>query len=92
MQRSANNHAGIILTIAPDRLWGTDAPLVQTLKDGRVWVFAALGHFKAEVVGHYVSIDGSRFAALEPITQAVTARFGGNGTLAISVRSAESIT
>jgi integrase len=30
-----------------------------------------------EVVGHYVSTDGSRFAALEPVSQAVIARFGG---------------
>jgi transposase InsO family protein len=51
--------------------------MVQTVQDGRVWVFAALDHFNSEIVGHYVSTDGSRFAALEPISQAVTARFGG---------------
>jgi putative transposase len=37
--------------------------MVQTVADGRVWVFAALDHFKSEVVGHYVSTDGSCFAA-----------------------------
>jgi putative transposase len=42
-----------ILTTAPDRLWGTDASMVQTVQDGRVWVFAALDHFNSEVVGHY---------------------------------------
>jgi putative transposase len=51
--------------------------MVQTVADGRVWVFAALDHFNSEVVGHYVSTDGSRFAALESVSQAVTARFGG---------------
>jgi hypothetical protein len=55
----------------PDRLWGADASMVQTVKDRRVWVFAALDHFNSEVVGHYVSTDGSRFAALEPVSQAV---------------------
>lgn len=75
--RPANDHNGTILTTAPDRLWGTDASMVQTVADGRVWVFAALDHFNSEVVGHYVSTDGSRFAALEPVSQAVTARFGG---------------
>jgi len=75
--RPANDHDGTILTTAPDRLWGTDASMVQTVADGRVWVFAALDHFNSEVIGHYVSTDGSRFAALEPISQAVSARFRG---------------
>jgi transposase InsO family protein len=75
--RPANDHDGTILTTAPDRLWGTDASMVQTVGDGRVWVFAALDHFNSEVIGHYVSTDGSRFAALEPISQAVSARFRG---------------
>jgi len=75
--RPANDHDGTILTEAPDVLWGTDASMVQTLEDGRVWIFAALDHFNSEVVGHYVSTDGSRFSALEPISQAVTRRFGG---------------
>jgi putative transposase len=75
--RPANDHDGTILTTAPDWLWGTDASMVQTVADGRVWVFAALDHFNSEVIGHYVSTDGSRFAALEPISQAVSARFRG---------------
>ncbi len=31
---------GTILTTAPDRLGGTDTSMVQTVQDGRVWVFA----------------------------------------------------
>ena len=77
--RPANDHDGTILTDAPDLMWGTDATLVQTAEDGRVWVFAAIDHFNSEVVGHYVSTDGSRFSALEPISQAVAARFAGSG-------------
>ena len=77
--RPANDHDGTILTDAPDVLWGTDASMVQTVEDGRVWIFSALDHFHSEVVGHYVSTDGSRFSALEPISQGVTARFGGVG-------------
>src|SRR5690349_7701620 len=59
--RPANDHDGTILTAAPDVLWGTDATMVQTAADGRVWVFAALDHWNSEVVGHHVSTDGSRF-------------------------------
>ena len=88
--RPANDHDGTILTDAPNVLWGTDATMVQTVEDGRVWIFAALDHFNSEVIGHHVSTDGSRFAALEPISQAVTARFGGVGADAargVSVRA-----
>jgi transposase InsO family protein len=77
--RPANDHDGTLLTDAPDRLWGTDATLVPTAEDGRIWVFAAIDHGNAEVVGHFVSTDGSRFSALEPIAQAVAARFGSFG-------------
>jgi hypothetical protein len=77
--RPANDHDGTLLTDAPDGLWGTDATLVPTVADGRVWVFAAIDHGNAEVIGHFVSTDGSRFSALEPIAQAVAARFGGIG-------------
>lgn len=88
--RPANDHDGTILTDAPDVLWGTDATMVQTVEDGRVWIFAALDHFNSEVIGHYVSTDGSRFSALEPISQGVTARFGGVGAAVargVSVRA-----
>jgi len=74
--RPANDHDGTILTEAPDVMWGTDATLVQTAEEGWVWVFAAIDHFNSEVIGHHVTTDGSRFSALEPISQAVTARFG----------------
>jgi putative transposase len=88
--RPANDHDGTILTEAPDVLWGTDASMVQTLEDGRVWIFAALDHFNSEVIGHYVSTDGSRFSALEPISQALTERFGGiaaNAARGVTVRA-----
>jgi hypothetical protein len=50
--RPANDHNGTILTDAPDVMWGTDGTLVQTAEDGRVWVFAAIDHWNAEVIGH----------------------------------------
>jgi transposase InsO family protein len=77
--RPANDHDGTILTDAPDLMGGTDATLVQTAEHGRVWVFAALDHVNSEVVGHSISTDGSRFSALEPISQAVAARVAGSG-------------
>ena len=40
--RPANDHDGTILTTAPDRLWGTDASMVQTVADAAA-VVAHLG-------------------------------------------------
>jgi hypothetical protein len=48
---------------------------VQTTTDGHVRLFAAFDHFNSGVVDRYVSTDGSRFAALALISQAVIARF-----------------
>jgi putative transposase len=46
--RPANDHDGTILTEAPDVMWGTDATLVQTSEEGRVWVFAAVDYFNSQ--------------------------------------------
>src|SRR3984885_14361061 len=53
--RPANDHNGTILTTAPDRLWGTDASMVQTVADGRVWVFAALDHSSEPRIVFWIS-------------------------------------
>ena len=39
----------------PDRLWGTDASMVQTVADGRVWVFAALDHSSEPRIVFWIS-------------------------------------
>ena len=53
-------------------------------------IFAALDHFNSEVIDYYVSTDGSRFSALEPISQALTERFGeiaANAARGVTVRA-----
>ncbi len=75
-------HAGTIITTAADVMWGTDGIRSETVEDGRVRVFSAVDHFNAEwVVWHAVRI-GSRFAALEPIAQGLTRRFGSTSASA----------
>lgn len=69
-------HDGTITTEAPNVMWGTDATKVFTLEDGWVWVFAAVEHWNAECVGLHVAKEGNRFAALEPISQALTKYYG----------------
>ncbi len=74
-RRKARSHDGTIIPEAPDLMWGTDATMAYTKRDGWVWAFCAVDHFSAEA---WVSVAkrGDRFAALEPIYDAVTDRFG----------------
>lgn len=75
-RRPANQHEGEIITAAPDVMWGADGSRVFTAKDGWAWVFAVVDHFNAECVGHHACKKGDRFAALEPVSQAVKENFG----------------
>ena len=74
--RGQVKHDGEIITAAPNEMWGTDGTRVLTHRDGWTWVFAALDHFNSECVGRHVCKKGDRFAALEPIGQAVREHFG----------------
>lgn len=58
---------------------GTDGARVFTVDDGWVWVFAAVKHWNAECVGWHVCKHGTRYAALEPISQGLEAIFGSVG-------------
>jgi len=75
-QGNAKVHDGIIITREPNEMWGTDGVRVFTLEDGWVWIFAAVEHWNAECVGWHVCKIGSRFAALEPISQGLQRIYG----------------
>lgn len=62
-------HDGTISTEAPNLMWGTDGTKVFTVDDGWVWVFTAVEHWNTECVGWHVTKHGTRYAALEPISQ-----------------------
>lgn len=74
-RRKPRPHEGTIIPEAPNILWGTDATMAYTLEDGWVWAFVAVDHYTAEAWAE-VARRGDRFAALEPIYQAVRERFG----------------
>jgi putative transposase len=78
-QGKAKRHEGKIITLGPNLMWGTDGALVFTLADGWVWVFSAVEPWNAECVGWHVCKIGSRFAALEPITQGLERIYGSTG-------------
>lgn len=74
-----NLHDGTITTNRPNQMWGTDGIRIQTMDEGWAWVFSAVDHFDACCVGIHVAKIGSRFAALQPISQGLLAEFGTTG-------------
>lgn len=74
--RGPSNHAGSIIPIAPNLMWGTDATGTHTLHHGKVTVFAAVDHFTGECVGIHAAIIGNRFEALEPIREGIRSYYG----------------
>lgn len=72
-------HDGHIVTDAPNVMWGTDGTRCFTEPDGWWWRFTAVDHHTGEIVGHYVTTCGDRFAALEPVTQGVRRCVGAVG-------------
>jgi putative transposase len=69
-------HDGTIITQQPDEMWGTDFTTVMTLDEGVATVFVAIDHCTAEGVGIHAAKRATRYEVLEPIRQAVKARFG----------------
>jgi len=69
-------HQGEIITQAPNVMWGTDGARVFTVEEGWGWLFVAVEHWNAECMGWHVCKQGTRFAALEPISQGLMATMG----------------
>ena len=83
-QRSARpkrQHKGTIIPDTINRLWGTDATMLSTATGERLWLFALIDHYSGEILGwHIVPVgQGTRWAALEPVKQAVRRIFGKIG-------------
>ncbi len=74
----AKAHDGRITTDAPNVRWATDGAKIWTTEDGWLWLFTTLEHWNAECLGHHVCKHGDRFAAYEPVAQAITRVFGSN--------------
>ena len=75
-RRKPRPHDGTIIPEGPNLRWGTDATMAWTRRDGWVWVFVCVDHCTAEAWAQVAKI-GDRFAALQPVYDAVTDRFGG---------------
>lgn len=78
----AKAHDGRIITDAPNVRWATDGAKVWTVDDGWLWLFTTIEHWNAECLGHHVCKRGDRFAAYEPVAQALTHVFGTSAAAA----------
>jgi len=72
-------HEGTITTEEPGVMWGTDGARILTADEGWVWAFFCVEHWNAECVGYHVTKRGTRFAALEPLSMALTDIYGSVG-------------
>jgi transposase InsO family protein len=77
-RRKPRLHDGTIIPDRPNVRWGTDATMAWTRVDGWVWVFVCVDHFTAEAWAHVAKV-GDRFAALQPVYDAVIDRWGRLG-------------
>jgi putative transposase len=75
-RRKPRPHDGTIIPDGPNQRWGTDATMAWTRTDGWVWVFVVVDHYTAEAWAHVAKV-GDRFAALQPVYDAVIDRWGG---------------
>jgi len=75
----AKAHDGRIITDAPNVRWATDGAKIWTSEDGWLWMFTTIEHWNGEFLGHHVCKRGDRFAAYEPVAQAVERIFGLSG-------------
>jgi putative transposase len=82
VQGQPKKHDGKIITAAPNVMWGTDGTKVFTSEEGWCWLFTAVEHWNAECVGWHVTKYGDRFAALQPVSMGIKARFGSVGAAA----------
>ena len=73
----ARAHDGRITTDAPNVRWATDGTKIWTTDDGWVWLFELVEHWNGECLGWHVCKTGDRFAAWEPIAQALGSVLGG---------------
>lgn len=73
---SAREHDGKISTELPNKMWGTDGIQFRTVENGKCWMFSVIDHCNDEILGWHLTKKGDRYAALEPVRQAVKNEYG----------------
>lgn len=73
---SSRVHDGTITTLGLNQLWGTDGKQFWTRQEGLSWFFGVIDHCNDEILGWHTCKIGNRFAAIEPVHQAIKAQYG----------------
>lgn len=73
---SSRPHDGTITTPSVNQMWGTDGKQFWTRRDGLCWFFGVIDHCNDEILGWHAATIGNRFAAMEPVRQAIKSQFG----------------
>ena len=76
---SSRPHDGKIITQLPNQMWGTDGKQFRTEEDGWCWFFGVIDHCNDEILAHHEAKIGNRYAALEPVREAVRRSYGAIG-------------
>lgn len=72
-------HKGKIKTREFNQMWATDGKKFWVDSVGWCWFFGVIEHCNNEILSWHIAKKGSRFAALEPVKEAIRAQFGGIG-------------
>jgi putative transposase len=73
---SSRQHDGTIITELPNQMWGTDGKQFRTEEEGMCWFFGVIDHCNDEIHAWHVAKTGNRYAALEPVREAVRKHYG----------------
>lgn len=69
-------HDGTIITDLPNQMWGTDGKQFYTEEEGTCWFFSVIDHCNDEILAWHMVKKGDRFAAMEPVREAVRHEYG----------------
>lgn len=69
-------HNGKITTASFNQMWATDGKKFWVDGTGWCWFFGVIEHCNDEILAWHIAKKGSRFAALEPIKEAIRKQFG----------------
>lgn len=69
-------HDKVIVTKKLNEMWASDGKEIKTRKNGKCWLFSTIDHCNDEILGYHIVKKGDRYAAMEPIRQAVKQEFG----------------
>ena len=73
---SGRAHDGRIITQLPNQMWATDGKQFYTKAEGKCWFVGVIDHFNDEIKSFHLCKIFDRFAALEPLRNAVRQEFG----------------